>query len=196
MIRTMLDSDDLLAFTAITDIIATYSDLVHPVEAFEAAHPGRLILYIDRGLGDPGMKATIADVETGALKPSDLPDWFDERFSKGIKYLTYYCNRSSHAAVKAALGHRVMWEWIATLDGTVNVEGYVPLLGPSAVQILGSGHLGIRADLSLVLNDQWHPSGAFGAITQAVKTLRGSASQLSAICGALTATEQVLSSAL
>lgn len=158
MIRTALDSDDLTVFTYPADFYLTYSDLVPDPQAFEASHPGHQVVYIDRGLGDPGVKATIADVETGALQPGDLPAWLDTRANAGAQFLTVYANRSNHPAAAAAAGHRAVWWWIATLDGTIAVPDWTPLTGPALVQIAGSDRLGVHADFSLVLNPHWHPS--------------------------------------
>lgn len=160
MIRTALDSNDLTVFRYDTDFYLTYSDLVTNPQAFEAAHLGHQVLYIDRGLGDPGLKATIADVERGALDPADLPNWLDTRANAGAQYLTVYVNRSNHAAAAAAAGHRGPWWWIATLDGTITVPDWTPLTGPALVQFAGAAQTGVHADMSLVLNLSWHPSPA------------------------------------
>lgn len=157
-IRIALDSDDLSVFGAPCDFILTYSDLVHDGVAFAAEHPGKQIEYIDRGMGDPGGKATIIDVETGAHTVASIPAWYDAKAAKHLPYLTYYCNRSTLPGVQAVIGSRHMWRWIATLDGTVAVHGFSPLQGPDLVQCTPAVHLGFHADLSLVLSPSWHPA--------------------------------------
>lgn len=158
MIRTAIDSDDLTVFTYPADFILTYSDLVTDPAAFGAAHPSAQVVYIDRGLGDPGGKASIADVETGALSPADVPGWLDRKAAAGVQYLTVYMNRANRAAVDAAAGNRRPFRWVATLDGTLAIAGLTPLRAPSLVQFAGEQQTGIHADLSLVFNPGWHPS--------------------------------------
>lgn len=158
MIRLAFDSDDLAALPNSAPFLFTYSDIVPDIAPLQAQHPHSTIVLIDRGLGDPGLRATLADVETGALRPADIPRWFDERHAIGRQFLTIYCNRDTLPAVYAALGPRPAFHWVATLDGTVHVDGFTPLQGPALVQILGAGQLGIHADLSLVLRDDWHPA--------------------------------------
>ncbi len=160
MYRTALDSDHLDVFTYPADFILTYSDLVTDPQGFAAAHPGRQIVYIDRGLGDPGLKASIADVEKGALTLADMPAWLDERAARGVPYLTMYVNRSNLAAADAAVAPRKPWRWVATLDGTLAIAGLVPLRAPALVQFAGENLTGVHADMSLVLNGQWRPSPA------------------------------------
>lgn len=157
MIRVAFDSDDLAALPNSAPILLTYSDIVPDLGLIQAVHPHSTIILIDRGLGDPGLRATVADVETGALTPADLPHWYDERHAAGRQFLTVYNNRDTMPAVLTALAGRPAFHWVATLDGTVHIPGFVPLQGPALVQILGANQLGIHADLSLVLRDDWHP---------------------------------------
>lgn len=164
-IRTALDSEDLSVFTSNTDFIFTYSDLVPDRTVFEARYPHQQVVYIDRGLGDPDLKATIADVEPHALTPADLPKWWDDRHNRGAHWLTHYSDRNDRLACVDALAGRPAYQWVATLDGTVHVDGFTPLGGPDIVQILGSAHLGFNADFSLVLNPAWRPSP--NAVTKA-----------------------------
>lgn len=158
MIRLALDSDDPAALTGIVPFLFTYSDITSDAELAElrARFPASQVLLIDRGLGDPGRRATLADVETGALTPASLPGWLDER--RGTPFLTAYCNRNTLPAVVQAVGSRPCWHWVATLDGTCHIDGYPALGGPALVQILGEQQLGIHADLSIVLHDGWHPA--------------------------------------
>lgn len=158
MIRLALDSDQPEHIPATVDFVLTYSDLVLNAHAFEQARPGQQVAFIDRGQGDPGDKATIIDVETGAYTPAHLPKWYDLKAKNGHRYLTYYCNRSTFPVANKALGGRQMFRWIATLDGTAHIDGFDPLGGPDLVQILGADSVGVHADMSLVLNPLWRPS--------------------------------------
>jgi hypothetical protein len=158
MIRTALDSDSLSAFGIQVDFALTYSDLVTDPAAFEAEHPRKQVVYIDRGNGDPGNKASIIDVETGAHRIADIAPWYDHKTAAHVAYLTFYVNRSNMLAAEAAVGGRHMFRWVATLDGTIVIPGFTPLVGPDLVQIAGASATGIHADFSLVLNPGWHPS--------------------------------------
>lgn len=160
MIRTMLDSDDLAALGHVTPLIATYADLfaTHAeLAGFLAAHPGQQAVFIDRGLGDPLGIASVLDIESGAHQPGDLPGWWDRQHGRGVDYLTAYSDRELLPVVIQAAGRRHVFHWVATLDGTVVIAGFAPLAAPAVVQIAGESLLGVHADLSLVLEDQWHP---------------------------------------
>ena len=160
MIRTMLDSDDLAALGHVTPLIATYADLfpTHNLLAgFLAAHPGQQAVFIDRALGDRLGIASVLDIEAGADGPAALPGWYDRQHGRGIRYLTAYSDRSTLPAVIQAGGRRHVYHWVATLDGTMVIAGFAPLAAPAVVQCLGEAQLGVHADLSLVLEDQWHP---------------------------------------
>ena len=161
MIRTMLDSDDLAALGHVTPLIATYADLFKThaeLEALKAAHPGQQVVLIDRARGDDLGVASVLDIEAGAEGPAALPKWYDRQHGRGIRYLTAYCDRHMLAAVIQAGGHRHVYHWVATLDGTLVIAGFAPLAAPAVVQCLGEAQLGVHADLSLVLEDQWHPA--------------------------------------
>lgn len=158
MIRTAQDSEDLHAFTHNTDFILTYSDLLTDTREFEAEHPGQQVRYIDRGLGDPGGKATIIDIETGARTIRDLVPWYEQKLANHLTYITMYVNRSNIVAANAALGSRPINRWVATLDGTLHVDGFTPMEWPALVQIADSARTGINADLSLVMAPGWNPT--------------------------------------
>jgi hypothetical protein len=166
MIRTALDSDQLTVFGPITDFILTYSDLVTDPAGFEKDHPGKQVVYIDRGIGDPDDKASIIDAETGAYRYDQVADWYDRKAHAHVAYLTYYCDRSGIPSVESNLNGRRMYRWIATLDGTLHVAAFAPLAGPDLVQFANSAAVGIHADMSLVFNPGWHPSPADPKLAQ------------------------------
>lgn len=157
MIRLAFDSDDLAALPNSAPFLLTYSDIVPDLAPLLAQHPHSRIILIDRGLGDPGTRATVADVESGALTIADIPHWYDEHHAAGRENLTIYTDRNNLPSSITALAGRPAFHWVATLDGTVHVDGFTPLVGPALVQILGENQLGIHADLSLVLRDDWWP---------------------------------------
>jgi hypothetical protein len=155
-IRFMLDSDNLSDLTGHAEILATYADLVTNLPALRMQYPDSVVVLIDRGLGDHTGLGTIADVERGAMTPEQVPVWYDKQHAKGLHNLTVYCSRDTIAAVDAAMGKRVFYQWIATLDGTAHIDGHKPLESPAAVQCFSSTMLGVHADGSLVLQDHWN----------------------------------------
>lgn len=185
MIRTALDSDSLLAFGIQVDFALTYSDLVTDPAGFEAEHPRKQVVYIDRGNGDPGNKASIIDVETGAHRIADIAPWYDHKAAAHVAYLTFYVNRSNLLAAEAAVGGRHMFRWLATLDGTIVIPGFTPLVGPDLVQIAGASATGVHADFSLVLNPGWHPSPQPDHIAQAGMVAGNVSRDLAAAAGQL-----------
>lgn len=178
MIRFMLDSDKLADLPAgAAPVLGTYSDLVRSADVLSQLrqlHAGSEIVLIDRGLSDPTGLASVADVETGAMKPSDLPAWFDRKATAKIGWLTCYSNRANMAACDEALGARPHWRWIATLDGTCHITGFDPLRGPGLIQFAGENLLGLHADASLILNPNWHP-GPAGQLAELVDNYLGAA---------------------
>ena len=187
MWRTAIDSDVLSDLTAPADFHLTYSDIVPDPAAFEAERPRTQVKYIDRGLGDPGNKASIADVEFHALTVADLPAWYDRKAAAKVPYLTWYASRNSIPAIQAVIGGRHMWRWVATLDGTLVIPGFPAFESPDLVQILGSGQLGAHVDLSLVLSPSWNPSPVAAevhaiqvAIQDANRAITGAGQQLHA----------------
>ena len=168
MIRVMLDTDVLADLDGHFEILATYTDLIPDMAALDrlrAEFPDSTVILIDRALGDPTGQATIADVEPGAMMIDQLPGWVSEKRAAkpaGWEYLTAYSDRNDLPAIKA-IQHEGLWHWVATLDGTAVISGYTPMHAPAAIQILGESQIGIHGDLSLVLEDAWHPRRPFPA---------------------------------
>jgi hypothetical protein len=162
MIRIMLDSDKLGDLpSSAAPLLSTYSDLIGSPAALrelQAHHAGSKIVLIDRGMGDPTGLASVADTETGALAPSQLPAWFGRKQRHQVPFLTSYCNRDNLAECDRELQGVTHWRWVATLDGTavLALPGYTPLRRPAVIQVLGADKIGVHADLSLVYNDSWH----------------------------------------
>lgn len=158
MLRVALDTEDLEALGPLAPIMLTYADLVpNPTQIRARIAPSVLVL-IDRKLGDPSGEASICDIEPGAWAPGEFPGWYDQRASHGIKFLTGYADRDLMPEVDAAMGHRNFWRWLATLDGTLHAPGYAPLHSPALVQNLGAQSVGANFDMSIVMEDQWHPT--------------------------------------
>jgi hypothetical protein len=196
VIRTALDSDNLADFTTNVDFILTYSDLVTDAPAFEARYQHQQVVYIDRGTGDPGNKATIIDIEHGAYSAEHAPGWFDAKTRARLSYLTYYCSRSGINSVIAALAGRHMWQWIATLDGAVAIPGYSPLRSPDLVQCLPAAMIGIHADFSLVLSDAWRPAPTPARLATAMADLGNAARATQNAAAKIAGAETVLRTVL
>lgn len=181
MLRVMLDSDRPDLADAGAELFATYSDLITDQSAYEAKHPGVIIVYIDRKLGDPGGKASVIDIEPGAWDVAAAPKWCSDKIAAGVKDVTCYVDRAELAALDGALGTIDVYRWIATLDGTVDPAGFKPLHAPAAVQCLPAADLGIHADLSIVIEPQWHraagPAWLAGAKTE-LNAIDGDAAQI------------------
>jgi peptidoglycan hydrolase-like protein with peptidoglycan-binding domain len=87
--------------------------------------------------------ADVADVETGAMTPGDLPGWISRQQARGIKRPVIYCNASTWPSVKAAVGNAEVSYWIA--EWTDNPTQ--TLAGADAVQYASTSSY----DLSYVL---------------------------------------------
>lgn len=158
MIRVMYDSDRLTDIPHNAPIGASYADLVTPADMAEYAAAGRVLVVIDRKLGDPHNLASVIDIEPGIYDPSEAPGWYDKKRQSHVPFLTTYCDRSLMGAVQAAMGNsRPHWRWITTLDGTMFVSGMPATVRPAAIQFAGENMVGLHADCSLVFENGWHP---------------------------------------
>jgi hypothetical protein len=191
-IRTALDSDDWGDINVAVDFLLAYSDQVPDSLTFERAHPNHQVVYIDRGHGDPGFKASIGDFESGALQIDQVASWYDAKAKAKVAFLTHYSDRSNLASITAHLGGRNMYRWVATLDGTVNISGFVPMVGPDLVQTTPASMLGIHADLSLVMNPGWHPTPKPSQLASAQATLSDAQRDLTATAGRLSVVASTL----
>jgi len=189
VIRTALDSDVPDIIPDATDFVFTYSDLITDPIAYQRQFKRARVVYIDRGLGDPQGKSSIIDIETGARTVADLPAWYEQQSKLGRAWLTAYCNRSNLGAVIASpVGNR-LHKWVATLDGTLAIDGFTPLVGPDLVQVLPADKIGIHADFSLILNPFWRPTTLTHDATLALDEVRATLNQISAATGNLHAVE-------
>lgn len=108
--------------------------------------------------GDPS-SGNCLDVENGDASPDQLDAWAKARLAQGVpeENLAVYCNRSTLPAVLAATKVH-LYHWVATLDGTLVIPGYHPLVSPAAVQCIGADAAGANVDISLVFEDGWIPA--------------------------------------
>lgn len=148
----MFDSDDpaVLELPIFNDSrVATYADLLTPQIV---AKFGRRLAVIDRGHGDPMNLAHIADVERGVLTIEQGAAKIRQWVSEHRPWVTAYVNRSNRDAMKAALGTIDPFWWVATLDGTMNVQDSYTAL----VQFAGEASIGLHVDVSVVYHTAWN----------------------------------------
>lgn len=169
MARIMFDSD-VIADLPRNSMCATYADLIHDHAALDnlrAEFPHGL-LFFDRH-GDPLDIADILDVENGLHNPEDAKPWLLKRKTQG-KTGTIYANRSIMPIVNALCKGMDFYRHIATLDGTMHIDGYEAGHTPAAIQFASAAMLGFHCDASIVWQDSWHPAPA---IWQGSQTLLG-----------------------
>lgn len=176
MFRIMFDSVDPSAIPADAELVAGYVD--GPQSQWPSVgwtlFPRAQFVKINV-TGDPDHGGDALDVERFDATPDHAPAWFDARTKAGAGGLTIYCNRSTLPAVEAAMGKRSYFRWIATLDGTLHIDGYKPLEGPAAVQFANSTMAGRNVDVSLVMSDYFHPAPAALSAGRTVADLRAKA---------------------
>lgn len=173
MASLMFDSDNPIVLTDPRFAgcrVATYADLLTPSLVTVL---GPRLVVIDRGLGDPLGLAHVADIESGLLTVSAGADRIRQWTAEGRQYITAYHDRADWAAVAAAVAPLQPWNWVATLDGSMNPDGRYP----AVVQFASEAKVGIHVDVSLVWNDTWRPLPAGldpGTVTR-LETLVGQA---------------------
>lgn len=162
MYRIMFDSIDPTMIPADAELVAGYIDgpsSQWPASAWTMFPKAQLVRI--NVTGDPSHGGDALDVERFDATPDHAPGWFDARKAAGAGNLTIYCDRNTLPAVEKAMGQRSYFRWIATLDGTLAVDGYKPLEHPAAVQFAGKEQLaGRNVDVSLVMSDYFHPAPA------------------------------------
>lgn len=173
MIRFAFDSDRLDALGTDAPVVITYSDLVHDFGAWAKEHVGQSCVLIDRGMGDPTGMATVIDVERGSHKVADIPGWLDAKEKQHMRYLTAYVNRDNLEAADKAIGGRVCWRWVATLDGTLHIPGLPAGKKPALVQFANGDALGLHCDASVVWQPDWHPEPVPGHLAAELAKLHG-----------------------
>lgn len=130
--------------------VATYADLLTP--AIVARFGVRLVV-IDRGHGDPMNLAHVVDIESGADTVASGAEKIKQWNSEGRGHLAVYVNRSTLAAVLSACLPVRPYQWLATLDGTLDPNGG----WPTAVQFAGEAAIGKHVDVSIVYDETWVP---------------------------------------
>jgi hypothetical protein len=128
---------------------------VNGVFATRPARYRRGLVWIDVTGAAPDA-AFWLDVERGDATPDHVAGWLDARERSGAGAGGIYCDRSNLPAVEQAAGDRPHALWVATLDGTAEVQ----LPGGSgrlvAIQDYPASMVGLDADLSIVVDrDYW-----------------------------------------
>jgi hypothetical protein len=152
--RLACDSDQLDALIA-TPFVRTYSDLItDPAQLNQlvARFPDSHVELIDRGLGDRSGLASIADIETGALKIGQVRDWLGAKHAAGHQDLVVYCDRDNLDAVVQACDGMGYWHWIAAPGQLV-----VPSHPDAQVQFAFASGLGAHVDLTIIPNFRYRP---------------------------------------
>ena len=138
------DSTDVLPFTP--QLVALYAN-----GKFRAPldyRKGRVYMDVTGGLPNGAMWL---DVERGDAAVADVPGWLDDRARYGEGGI--YCNRDTLPSVELAAGDRPHLLWVATLDGTTDVNLPEPGVGHLvAVQAFPATWLPVHADLSVVVD--------------------------------------------
>lgn len=180
--RIMFDSTDPSAIPADASLVAGYVD--GPQSQWPAAawsmFPHAELVRINV-TGDPDHGGDVLDVERFDATPDLAPVWFDARTKAGARGLAIYCDRNTLPAVTQAMGQRSYFRWIATLDGTLHIDGYTPLEGPAAVQFANAIMAGRNVDLSLVMSDYFHPQPSLAQIIATAKATQTEVSSLLAL---------------
>jgi hypothetical protein len=114
-------------------------------------------------------KGNMLDVERGDATPDHAPGWVNARRTAGEKYVAVYAARDTWPAINQAFQQanvKPPFRAVATLDGTLHVDGFEPFHGPAAVQFGSARMAGINVDVSLVYEDDWHPQASPDVIRQ------------------------------
>lgn len=151
--RLMLDSTTPAVLPTDVALVAGYIDGKYAWSKDDWArfpHAAQVRINVT---GEHG-RGTCLDVETGDATSASAPGWYDsvtwcDSYNRAI-----YCNRSTAAAVIAAMGKRDFRLWVATLDGSMpqTIDGR----RVDAVQFAGASMIGWNADATVVWNNSWH----------------------------------------
>jgi hypothetical protein len=83
--------------------------------------------------------ADVADVETGAMTPADLPGWLARQYARGLKRPVVYCNQSTWPSVRKVMGTNTRVSYWIAAPGNNGTYGPATLPGADAVQNLFAG---------------------------------------------------------
>jgi hypothetical protein len=123
--RFAVDSDRLESLFA-ADFVRTYADLVHTeaeLTQLQQRFPDSAVELIDRGLGDPLGRATIQDVEPGALTAAQAAENIRANQARHIRWNVVYSDRSDLEEVNRACEGLHYYHWVA-VPGSLVLPGY------------------------------------------------------------------------
>jgi len=116
---TMYDSTNPASIPAGAQLVAAYVDGFGGYSAAVARFGAAKVVSISVGNNN----ADVADVESGAMTPGDLPGWIARQQARGVKRPVVYCNESTWPSVKAAVGNASVSYWIANPGGSGVIAG-------------------------------------------------------------------------
>jgi hypothetical protein len=118
---TMYDSTEPSAIPSDAALVASYVDGYGGYTAAVARFGAAKCISISVQNND----ADVADVESGAMTPADLPGWISRQQARGVAKPVVYCNASTWPSVKSAVGDANVSYWIAdwTDNPTQTLEG-------------------------------------------------------------------------
>lgn len=149
MTLIMYDSTNPASIPASAALVASYVDGYGGYTAAVARFGASKCVSVSVENND----ADVADVETGAMTPGDLPGWIARQKARGVARPGVYCNASTWASVKTAVGAASVSYWIADWTGSP-----FTLTGADAVQYASEAEY----DLSFVLPTfPWYPGPTF-----------------------------------
>jgi hypothetical protein len=119
MTVVMYDSVNPAAIPSNAQLVAAYVDGYGGYSAAVARFGASKVVSISVGNND----ADVADVETGAMTPADLPGWLTRQRARGIARPGVYCNQSTWPAVKVAVAGTAVAYWIADPAGPALIAG-------------------------------------------------------------------------
>ena len=145
MTVVMYDSTNPADIPANAALVASYVDGFGGYDAAVSRFGANKVVSISVANHD----ADVADVESGAMSPDDLPGWLERQYARGVARPGVYCSLSVWPAVKAAVGTRKVSYWVADWRGSP-----FALAGADAVQYAN----GATYDSSLVQPTfPWYP---------------------------------------
>lgn len=129
------------------NLVATYADLITPAVAEQFA--GRLF-SIDRGQGDPLVRAQVVDFRSGGYTIADGLERLYQFIGEHRPYVTAYVDREKWREVRSRChGIEPLW-WVVSPGGVLNPDGRYPAM----VQFAGEFQIGRRVQVSLVYDER------------------------------------------
>jgi len=165
--RTMGDAVTLANIPLSVSVVAVYRNGLYAADPGELNQRFPVTRYVHVWIdvnGSHPESAQVLDVEKGDATPQQAPGWIQARRKVVHTSLpTVYCDRSTLGDVqsecaKAGLkSGRDYQLWVATLDGSVTMDGRPLTEVPGVVAVQVEGGVSAAWDRSVVFDDHWHP---------------------------------------